>query len=88
MAGYYVMYYTVAPAIANLIAEGKEITRANIRDAIAALDVETPAGPIRFDDHNQAYTNGALSVNRNLEAILLESVPLEPVDHTGYDPTS
>ncbi len=88
MAGYYAMYHTIAPAIANLIAEGKEITRANIRDAIAALDVETPAGPIRFDDHNQAYINGALSVNRNLEAILLESVPLEPVDHTGYDPTS
>jgi|GEM_PF-99017 len=88
MAGYYAMYYAVAPAIENLLAEGKELTRANIRDAIAALNVEAPAGPVSFDDHNQAYTNGALSINQNLEAILLETVPLTPVDHAGYDPTS
>lgn len=86
MAGYYIMYYTIAPAIKSLIMDGKDITAANIRDAIAALNVETPAGVIKFDDYNQAYLNGTLSVNRNGKAVLLQSVPLAPVDHTGYNP--
>ncbi len=85
MAGYYIMYYTIAPAIQNLIQSGQEPTRENIRAAIAALDIQTPAGRINFDDHNQAYTDGTLSVNRNGDAVLLDTVPLEPVDHTGYD---
>jgi branched-chain amino acid transport system substrate-binding protein len=85
MAGYYAMYYTIAPAIRALIAEGKELTPANIRDAIAALNVETPAGAIKFDDHNQAYVNGTLSTNKDGKAVLLESAPLAPIDHTGYD---
>lgn len=85
MAGYYIMYYTVAPAIQSLVDQGLEITRENIRDALASLEVQTPAGVISFDDHNQAYTEGTLSVNEGGDATLLDTVPLEPVDHTGYD---
>ena len=84
MAGYYAMYYTIAPAIKALIASGKDLTRANIRDAIAALNVQTPAGTIKFDDHNQAYLNAALVTNKNGQQTLLSTVELKPVDHTGY----
>ena len=84
MAGYYAMYYTIAPAIKALIASGKDLTRANIRDAIAALSVQTPAGLIKFDDHNQAYLNAALVTNKNGQQTLLSTVELKPVDHTGY----
>jgi branched-chain amino acid transport system substrate-binding protein len=83
-AGYYAMYYTIAPAIKAVLAEGKELTPANIRDAIAALNVETPGGLIKFDDHNQAYTNGSLTTNEDGAQKFLEKIDLQPVDHTGY----
>jgi branched-chain amino acid transport system substrate-binding protein len=85
MAGYYIMYYTIAPALESLIKSGKEINRANIRDAIAAVNMKTPAGTINFDDHNQAYVDGTLSTNKDGKAVLLDTVPLKPVDHTGYN---
>jgi len=84
MAGYYAMYYTIAPAIKALIAEGKDLTRANIRDAIAALNVQTPSGTIKFDDHNQAYLQAALVTNKDGKQTLISTVDLKPVDHTGY----
>jgi hypothetical protein len=85
MAGYYIMYYTIAPAVESLIKSGKEINRANIRDAIAAVNMKTPAGTISFDDHDQAYVNGTLSTNKDGKAVLLDTIPLKPVDHTGYN---
>ena len=85
MAGYYIMYYTIAPALESLIKSGKEINRANIRDAIAAVNVKTPAGTISFDDHNQAYVDGTLSTNKDGKAVLLDTIPLKPVDHSGYN---
>lgn len=89
MGGYYAMYHTLAPAIEKVIADGQEINRENIRAALEALDLETPAGPINFDDHNQAYTNGVLSINvlqddGTVDVELLDFVELDPVDHTGY----
>lgn len=84
MAGYYAMYYTIAPAIKAVIDSGKDITRANIRDAIAALNVQTPAGTIKFDDHNQAYLNAALVTNKDGKQALIKTVDLKPVDHSGY----
>ena len=82
MGGYYAMYYTVANAVRAVIADGQEINRVNIRDALENLNVETPAGLIAFDDHNQAYTNGVLTTNRDGEAVLLTVVELGPADHS------
>jgi branched-chain amino acid transport system substrate-binding protein len=82
MGGYYAMYHTLAPAIHNLLQEGKEINRENIRDALEQLSLDTPAGQIKFDDHNQAYTDGVLKIVRNGQPELLEIVKLGPVDHS------
>jgi branched-chain amino acid transport system substrate-binding protein len=88
MGGYYAMYHTLAPAISQVINDGQEINRENIRAALETLNVETPAGTIAFDDHNQAYTDGVLSINvlqddGTVEVELLEFVELGPVDHSG-----
>ncbi|MCC6146231.1 MAG: ABC transporter substrate-binding protein [Anaerolineaceae bacterium] len=83
-AGYYAMYHTVAPAIEAVLADGKELTPANIRDAIAALDVDTAVGKIKFDDHNQAYTKGSLTTNKDGKQVFLDEVELKPIDHTGF----
>lgn len=84
MAGYYAMYYTIAPAIKAVIAAGKDITQTNIRDEIAALSMETPAGLIKFDDNNQAYTDGSLTTNKDGAQAFLEKVELKPIDHSDY----
>lgn len=90
MGGYYAMYYTLAPAIRKVINNGLPINRENIRDALETLDLETPAGPIKFDDHNQAYMKGILIQNvlsedgTTVESDILDIVQLEPIDHTGY----
>lgn len=89
MGGYYAMYYTLAPAIRQVIANGDEINRETIRAALESLDEATPAGQIVFDDHNQAYTDGVLSINNlqddgTIDVGLLDTVTLGPVDHTGY----
>jgi branched-chain amino acid transport system substrate-binding protein len=83
-AGYYIMYYTYAPAIRSLIQAGKPINRANIRDALTALKIDTSAGTLSFDDHNQAYPKSTLSTNKGGKTILLDTAPLKPVDHTGF----
>ncbi len=85
MGGYYAMFHTLAPAIRSVIVSGRELTRANIRDAIDALSEETPAGLIQFDDHNQAYTNGVLTINEGGAATMLEVVELGPVDHSSLE---
>ncbi len=82
MGGYYAMYHTLAPAIESIIESGQEVNRETIRAALEELSVETPAGMVTFDDHNQAYTNGVLTVNQDGLAILLEIIELGPVDHS------
>lgn len=79
--GYYIMKYVIAPALEALVKDGKELTRDNMRDAIAALKVETAAGPISFDDHNQAYPNAALTINKDGIPVLLDQVAMKPVKH-------
>ena len=74
----------VSTYISAVIKSGKELTRDNVRDAIAALNVDTPAGKIKFDDHNQAYLNGTISTNQNGKPVLKEVYPLTPVDHKGF----
>jgi branched-chain amino acid transport system substrate-binding protein len=56
--GYHAVKAVLAPAIARAAAEGGgKVTRQGLRDALAKVDVQTPIGPIRFDEHNQAYPN-------------------------------
>lgn len=85
MGGYYAMYHTLAPAIEKVVADGNEINRETIRDALETLNVETPAGLISFDDHNQAYTDGVLASNvmqddGTIDVELLDIVELGPVE--------
>lgn len=82
--GYYSMRYVIAPALEALLKSGEEITRESLRDAIAALNVETPAGTIKFDDYNQAYPNAALTINKDGKPVLLEQSPMAPADHSSY----
>lgn len=84
MSGYYALMYTIVPAIKNVIAAGKEINRVNIRDAIAALDISTPSGQIKFDEYNQGYLDGSLEVSKDGKATVLSTVQLKPVDHSEY----
>ncbi len=85
MGGYYAMYYTLAPVISGLIQSGTEVTRENIQAALEEFEIDTPAGQIKFDDHNQAYTNGVLTVNKDGEVVLLETITLGPVDHSSVE---
>jgi branched-chain amino acid transport system substrate-binding protein len=82
MGGYYAMYHTLAPAISAIIARGEEVNRESIRAELENLSIDTPAGNISFDDHNQAYTDGVLTINRDGQSVMLESVELGPVDHS------
>lgn len=90
MGGYYAMYHALAPAIRKVIENELPINRENIRDALETLEVETPAGTIYFDDHNQAYLNCILIQNvlsedgAAVESKVLDILQTEPVDHTGY----
>lgn len=85
MGGYYALYHTLVPAIEKVVADGDEVDRETIRAALETLDVETPAGPLTFDEHNQAYPDGVLTIN-NLQddgTVVIELsdiVPLGPVD--------
>ncbi len=85
MGGYYAMYHTLAPAIEKVVADGNEVNRETIREALETLNVETPAGLISFDDHNQAYTDGVLATNvmqddGTVDVELLDIVELGPVE--------
>ena len=81
MGGYYAMFYTLAPAIEAVIESGQEVNRETIQAALLELSVETPAGLIAFDDHNQAYTNGVLTTVSGGSVEVLSIVELGPVDH-------
>jgi branched-chain amino acid transport system substrate-binding protein len=86
MGGYYALYHTLAPAIEKVVADGDKVNRETIRAALETLDVETPAGPITFDEHNQAYPDGVLTLNSLQDdgTVIIELsdvIPLGPVDH-------
>lgn len=85
MGGYYAMYHTLAPAIEKVVNDGDEISREAIREALETLNVETPAGLISFDEHNQAYTDGVLVTNvlqddGTVNVELLETLEMAPVE--------
>ncbi len=56
--GYHAVKGILAPAIARAAADGGgKVTRQGLRDALAKIEVQTPIGTIKFDEHNQAYPN-------------------------------
>jgi branched-chain amino acid transport system substrate-binding protein len=56
--GYHAVKGVLAPAIARAAADGGgKVTRQGLRDALAKIEVQTPIGAVKFDEHNQAYPN-------------------------------
>jgi branched-chain amino acid transport system substrate-binding protein len=56
--GYHAVKSVLAAGIARAAADGGgKVTRQGLRDALAKIEVATPIGTIRFDEHNQAYPN-------------------------------
>jgi branched-chain amino acid transport system substrate-binding protein len=54
--GYHAVKGVLAAAIARAAADGGgKVTRQGLRDALTKIEVPTPIGTIRFDDHHQAY---------------------------------
>ncbi len=80
---YYATRYVIGEAIRNAILEEGVATRETIRDALEALEVETPVGLIVFDDHNQAYPFGTIQTIVDGETQFLDTVELVPVDRMG-----
>ena len=53
--------YAVVPAVELALKKYGKADRKTIRDALEQLDVkDTPLGPIKFDDHHQAWINMVL----------------------------
>lgn len=77
---YYVMTYAVANAIRDVVKSGKDITRENIREALTKLNMDTPVGPLKFDDHNQNYPNGTISTIEGGKIKFVDTVKLMPVE--------
>jgi branched-chain amino acid transport system substrate-binding protein len=82
---YYATRYVILEAIRNVIEDGLEPNRANIRDAIEALEIETPVGLVSFDDHNQAYPFGTVQTVTDGQTIFLDTIELFPVDRGAPD---
>ena len=79
--GYYTTYYAILNAIKNAIKNEGQATRETIRDELAKLDVDTPVGHIKFDDHNQAYPRGTVSTIEDSKIKFVEGIDLLPVPH-------
>lgn len=52
--------------------------RAGIEKGLSLVDWQSPIGPIKFDDHNQAHTNFYISKNENGTIVLLKTLPTTP----------
>jgi branched-chain amino acid transport system substrate-binding protein len=71
--------HAVVPAIEIAARKSGRVDRKTIRDALAQVDVkDTPVGPIRFDDHHQAYINLLLLELRKGEIRILDRLPTQP----------
>lgn len=82
---YYVVKDVIAEAIRAAIEETGEATRESIRDALAEIDIETPIGPVAFDDHNQAYPFGTIQTIQDGVPTLLDTIELVPVERETSD---
>ncbi len=71
--------YAVVPAIELALKKYGKADRKSIRDALEQIDVkDTPLGPIRFDDHHQAWINMVLIEMKGGQLRLLEKIPTSP----------
>jgi branched-chain amino acid transport system substrate-binding protein len=70
--------HAVVPAI-EMAAKSGRVDRKSLREALAKVNVkDTVVGPIRFDDHHQAYINMLLLELRNGEIRILDRLPTQP----------
>jgi branched-chain amino acid transport system substrate-binding protein len=71
--------YAVVPAIEQAIKTTGKADRKSIRDALTQIDVkETPIGPIKFDEHHQAWINMILIEMRGGQLKVIEKIPTSP----------
>jgi len=71
--------YAVVPAIELALKKYGKADRKTIRDALEQIDVkDTPVGPIKFDDHHQAWINMVLVEMKGGQLRLLEKIPTSP----------
>jgi branched-chain amino acid transport system substrate-binding protein len=71
--------YAVVPAVEQAIKKTGQADRQAIRDALEQIDVkDTPIGPIKFDDHHQAWINMILIEMRDGQLKILEKLPTSP----------
>ena len=71
--------WAVVPAIEIALKKTGKADRQSIRAALEEVDVkDSPLGPIKFDDHHQAWINMILIEVRDGELKILEKVPTSP----------
>ena len=71
--------YAVVPAVELALKKYGKADRKSIRDALEQIDVkDTPLGPIKFDDHHQAWINMVLIEMKGGQLRLLEKIPTSP----------
>jgi branched-chain amino acid transport system substrate-binding protein len=71
--------YAVVPAIEQAIRTTGNADRKSIRDALTQIDVkDTPIGPIKFDEHHQAWINMILIEMRGGQLKVIEKITTSP----------
>jgi len=71
--------HAVVPAVEQAIKKTGKADRKSIRDALEQIDVkDTPIGPIKFDDHHQAWITMILVEMRDGQIKILEKLPTSP----------
>jgi ABC-type branched-subunit amino acid transport system substrate-binding protein len=69
----------VVPAVEQAIKKTGKADRKSIRDALELIDVkESPVGPIKFDEHHQAWINMILVEMRGGQLKITEKIPTSP----------
>ena len=71
--------YAVVPAIELALRKYGKADRKTIRDALEQIDVkDSPLGPVKFDDHHQAWINMVLLEMKGGQIRMLEKIPTSP----------
>src|SRR5213078_1417281 len=71
--------WAVVPAIEIALKKQGKADRRSIRAALKEVDVkDSPLGPIKFDDHHQAWINMILLEMRDGQLRILEKLPTSP----------
>jgi branched-chain amino acid transport system substrate-binding protein len=71
--------WAVVPALEIALKKTGKADRKSIRDALEQVDVkDSPLGPIKFDDHHQAWINMILIEMRDGQLKILEKLPTSP----------